>query len=169
MTAVGRARGPEKNYLSAMAYVVLTLAAVGLAIYGLVDCWSSSDEEVQVLPKPLWMALLLVPLAGGLLWVTVGRTPGGWTAGPGRRALAPDDDPEFLRSLDAPGDPAQDPRRSSEPGPGRGPDPERTGQGKGDRSETDPRPSDQDPGTSPDRGPSQRNGGDTGESGPVLP
>jgi hypothetical protein len=149
-----------------MAYVVLTLAAVGLAIYGLVDCWNSNDEEIRVLPKPLWMTLLLVPLAGGLLWVTFGRAPGGWSSAPGRRVLAPDDNPEFLRSLRKP------PRTgSAPPPPERGQDRDRTGQGDGEGAAPGPRPTDPDPseGTSSDSGPAPRNGGDTGDPGPKLP
>ncbi|MDQ1295839.1 MAG: hypothetical protein QG608_3726 [Actinomycetota bacterium] len=145
-----------------MAYVVLTLAAVGLAIYGLVDCWNSSDEEIRVLPKPLWMTLLLVPLAGGLLWITFGKAPGGWSGPPGRRALAPDDDPEFLRSLGTGSAPLP---------PERGQDRDRTGQGEGKGAAADPRPTDPDPsqGSSSDSGPTPRNGGDTGDPGPRLP
>ncbi|WP_129841187.1 PLD nuclease N-terminal domain-containing protein [Streptomyces sp. RFCAC02] len=84
-----------------MLRVLLFLVPLALAIYALVDCISSDDEDVRHLPKLLWIALIvLAPLLGALAWILVGRrrrTPSG-----GRGSVqwvAPDDNPEFLRSL----------------------------------------------------------------------
>jgi len=86
-----------------MGYVVLLLLSVGVTIYALVDCWRSSDDEVRGLPRPAWFLLILLigpmgfPPIGGALYLALGRPALFPRQG---RVLAPDDDPEFLRSLD---------------------------------------------------------------------
>lgn len=80
--------------------VLLTLITVGITIYAFIDCLRCTDEEVRNLPRPLWMLITLVPLVGGLAWLVSGRPAAGRPGGPPTRPLAPDDDPEFLRSLD---------------------------------------------------------------------
>ena len=80
--------------------VVLVLVVVGVTVYALVDCSRSDAQDVRLLPKPLWfLAVLLLPLVGGLLWLVAGRPLDGPKA-PAARPVAPDDDPEFLRRLD---------------------------------------------------------------------
>ena len=86
-----------------MARVILLLATVGVTIYALIDCWQREERTVRALPKALWFAVIaFLPLIGGLLWLTVGR--GRQIEGDGlqlpRNATAPDDDDDFLRSLD---------------------------------------------------------------------
>jgi len=87
-----------------MTYVVLLLVSVGVTIYALVDCWRSTDDEVRGLPRPAWIMLIIlvgplgVPAFGATAYLLFGRP----TALPGpRRVVAPDDDPDFLRQLDA--------------------------------------------------------------------
>ena len=85
-----------------MGQAIVGLITVGVMIYSLVDCWRSDDSEVRGLPRALWFLVILVPLVGGIAWLVYGapRGPGG-TAGRGvPRVVAPDDDPEFLRSLE---------------------------------------------------------------------
>ncbi len=84
------------------------LLLIGLVVYSVVDVLSSEKDERIGLPRWAWVVLLiLVPLVGSIVWIAVSRTqrgrpqPGG-TIG---RALAPapvapDDDPEFLWTLD---------------------------------------------------------------------
>ena len=90
---------------------ILLLIAVGVNIYALVDCWRSTPEEIRGLPKRSWLILMAVlfPLAlvvyiplGGLAYLVFGRrsVPGDPTSRPGPRVIAPDDDPDFLRSVD---------------------------------------------------------------------
>jgi hypothetical protein len=83
--------------------VVITLVTVGVAIYALVDCLRSRPGEIRGLPKVLWLvAIVVLPLAGAVAYLVLGRVTPPGTAGlrpPGRRVVAPDDDPEFLRSL----------------------------------------------------------------------
>lgn len=87
-----------------MAKVLLVLAAIGVTIYAGIDCLRSDDAEVRGLPKPLWLLVIVAaPLFGGLLYLLIGREPGPGAANPRRlRMVAPDDDPDFLRTLDAP-------------------------------------------------------------------
>ncbi|MFI7276367.1 PLD nuclease N-terminal domain-containing protein [Streptomyces sp. NPDC049879] len=85
-----------------MLRVLLFLVPLALAVYALVDCISSKDEEVRHLPKLVWIALIaLAWVIGPLAWILVGRKRG-TAAARGRggvRFVAPDDNPEFLRSL----------------------------------------------------------------------
>jgi Phospholipase_D-nuclease N-terminal len=93
---------------------VLPVAVLALYIYAMLDLMRSPSGEVRLLPKWLWViVVLLVPLAGPLMWLALGRPraqypPGGGDGGGGsggrgpgpRGPVAPDDDPEFLRRID---------------------------------------------------------------------
>jgi hypothetical protein len=85
-----------------MARVILVLAVIGVTIYAAIDCLRSDDAEIRGLPKPLWLLVIFaLPPFGGVLWILLGHQ-----ALPGRpptgrlRSMGPDDDPDFLRSLD---------------------------------------------------------------------
>jgi len=102
-----------------MVRVIAFLVVVGVALYAAIDCLRTPSREVQTLPKPLWLLLIVaVPVVGGVLWILAGRADSGPTR-PSRRPrmVAPDDDPDFLRSLDPPDRPK--PKSS----PGEGPEP----------------------------------------------
>ncbi|MDI3407567.1 PLD nuclease N-terminal domain-containing protein [Streptomyces cavernicola] len=87
-----------------MFRVLMILVPLALSIYAFIDCITTDEQEVRYIPKPLWAILvLLFPLVGSISWLIVGkdrtsqrRRPAG-----GRRGgwVAPDDNPEFLRSL----------------------------------------------------------------------
>lgn len=88
-----------------MLRVLMFLVPIALAIYALVDCISSKDEEIKHLPKLVWLLLIVFAwVIGPLAWIFVGRkralpgrTPG---RGPARGGwVAPDDNPDFLRSI----------------------------------------------------------------------
>lgn len=91
-----------------MLRVILVVAAVGVTVYAAIDCVRSPAGQVRGLPKPVWLALIAVTVTfgiGGVAYLIFGRpVPGGDSGppGPGRvyRGPAPDDDPDFLRSLD---------------------------------------------------------------------
>jgi|SRR5690606_4991308 len=100
------------------AAVLLSLASVLLAALALISCLSVEDKStIRGLPRFAWvLAILLLPLAGPAAWFLAGRPvrPGrsrfgwsvpGWSEPP--RPKAPDDDPDFLRSLgrSTPGEP----------------------------------------------------------------
>jgi len=80
-------------------WVVLAVAVVVFTIYAVVDCVLIERTRVRGLPKTVWVIVILFLLpAGGLLWFTIGRARRS-TAGRRFRDSAPDDDPEFLRTL----------------------------------------------------------------------
>ncbi|MDG4802502.1 PLD nuclease N-terminal domain-containing protein [Micromonospora sp. WMMD980] len=91
----------------ARLYVLLFLVQVVLAVCALISCLSAEDEQVKVLPRLVWvLVILFFPLVGSIAWFVAGRErPNGplGAAGsttPARRPVAPDDDPDFLSSLD---------------------------------------------------------------------
>ncbi|MFB9709891.1 PLD nuclease N-terminal domain-containing protein [Streptosporangium sandarakinum] len=88
---------------------LLALALLALWLYCLFDAITTPDEEARNLPKLLWVIIIvLVPLAGGVFWLLLGRPVGprsprvslpGDTPRP-QAPRGPDDDPDFLRDLD---------------------------------------------------------------------
>lgn len=88
-----------------MLRVLMILVPLALSIYAFIDCVTTDERHVRHMPKPLWAILvLLFPLVGSVSWLIVGkdrealatesgygRARGGW--------VAPDDNPEFLKSL----------------------------------------------------------------------
>jgi len=94
-------------------FIFLTFAAVLLTALALISVLSVEDKgRIRGLPRFAWVLLiLLVPLLGPIAYFLAGRPvptgrATGWslTGGTGRvtRPRAPDDDPEFLRSLGQP-------------------------------------------------------------------
>lgn len=85
-----------------MARVLFVLAAIGITVYAAIDCLRSDDDDIRSLPKPLWLLLIVaVPLVGGLIWIFFGHQAAPGNQPPRRlRSLGPDDDPDFLRTLD---------------------------------------------------------------------
>ncbi|QDW62504.1 PLD nuclease N-terminal domain-containing protein [Oerskovia sp. KBS0722] len=100
-----------------MSRVLLTLLAVGLAVYALSDCATSDENDRSGIPKGLWIVMIIfLPFVGPLAWIIVSRTqrarhattggaptPGRARPGARRRPaapLAPDDDPDFLWKLE---------------------------------------------------------------------
>ncbi|WP_151479614.1 PLD nuclease N-terminal domain-containing protein [Streptomyces albicerus] len=86
-----------------MLRVLMILVPLALSIYAFIDCITTDEKEIRYIPKPLWAILvLLFPLVGSISWLIVGRarTPRGASPS-GRRGgwVAPDDNPEFLKSL----------------------------------------------------------------------
>ena len=80
--------------------VIVVLVLIGVTVYALVDCLRTDGPDLRVLPKPVWLLLIvLLPIGGGVLYLALGRATEDPT-GPVARPLAPDDDPDFLRRLD---------------------------------------------------------------------
>jgi|SRR4051794_29652191 hypothetical protein len=108
-----------------MAQALFVLAAIGVTIYAVVDCFRSDDAEIRGMPKPLWLlVILLLPPVGGALWLILGRQSTFGTHNRRLRTIGPDDDPDFLRSL-APPRPRprdKDRRRTEGRGEGKGKD-----------------------------------------------
>ncbi|WP_431942210.1 PLD nuclease N-terminal domain-containing protein [Micromonospora marina] len=89
--------------------VLLFLVQIVLAVFALISCLSADKEKVRALPRTIWVLIILFfPLVGSIAWFLVGRERPAGTAGATgtarpaapARPLAPDDDPEFLASLD---------------------------------------------------------------------
>lgn len=91
------------------------------SLWALVECVQTPSAAVRLLPKPVWVLVIIVlPLVGTVAWFVLGR-PGGYAAdttqqqrweddarrrgyktdgrGAQKRPKGPDDDPDFLRSL----------------------------------------------------------------------
>jgi hypothetical protein len=99
----------------ARIYVLIFLLGLVLAVFALISCLSAEDGEVRALPRWAWVVIILLfPLLGSIAYFGAGRPlktarrPGAWRPGSGfpaaerpKRPIAPDDDPEFLRQLDA--------------------------------------------------------------------
>ncbi|TDC38601.1 PLDc_N domain-containing protein [Micromonospora sp. 15K316] len=91
-------------------YVLLFVAQIVLAVCALISCLSAEEGEIRALPRIGWaLIILFFPLVGSIAWFLAGRErkPGAPTGEATRRAptrdrpkpLAPDDDPEFLKSI----------------------------------------------------------------------
>jgi hypothetical protein len=101
-----------------MLKVLLYATPLILAIYAMVDLVQTKDEDVQGLPKLVWVLVILFGwVVGPIAWLIAGRRgrglpglpprPAGPDNGPGR-PTAPDDDPDFLRGLNRPRPPKRD-------------------------------------------------------------
>ena len=86
-----------------MLRVIAILVLIALYISFIIDVVRTPRSQARSLPKALWLAIVvLLPIVGGLLWWVFGRTRRAGGGRWGRRApVAPDDDPRFLRQLDA--------------------------------------------------------------------
>ncbi|MCX3061283.1 PLD nuclease N-terminal domain-containing protein [Streptomyces beihaiensis] len=88
------------------------LLVLGLWIYAFIDCLNTPEEEVRGLPRVVWVLIILFfgeVLVGPIAWLVAGKhrtvpaggsTPSEWHRTHRSAAyVAPDDNPEFLRSL----------------------------------------------------------------------
>jgi hypothetical protein len=84
-----------------MGKALLIVIPLVLLVYAFFDLYATPRYNVLHLPKAAWFAIVLVPIAGPLLWLFAGssRTPQPPTQRGGHGAVGPDDDPDFLRGL----------------------------------------------------------------------
>ncbi|AXK33074.1 PLDc_N domain-containing protein [Streptomyces armeniacus] len=82
------------------------LLVLAVWIYAFIDCLNTPEKEVRKLPKVAWVIIVLLfgqVLLGPIAWFAVGRprknAPYGATRPQERRWVAPDDNPEFLKSI----------------------------------------------------------------------
>jgi len=78
--------------------IIFVLLAVIVYVISIVDCALQPPTRHRGVSKPAWILIVvLLPVVGGLLWFIIGRgrANSGGRSGP----RAPDDDPDFLRSL----------------------------------------------------------------------
>ncbi|HWS36007.1 MAG TPA: PLD nuclease N-terminal domain-containing protein [Actinoplanes sp.] len=84
-----------------MVRLFIFLAAVALVLLILALISSLSAERARNMPRFAWVLLiLLAPIVGPIAWFLVGR-PISRTHRTTRRPMSPDDDPDFLRSMDS--------------------------------------------------------------------
>lgn len=82
------------------------VVVIVLYVYCWIEVWQSDPRQVRQLSRGAWALFVAIPLFGAVAWLTVGR-PNGTEAPPTAprarsRTVAPDDDPDFLRSLRPP-------------------------------------------------------------------
>ena len=87
------------------------LLVLALWIYAFIDCLNTPEEQVRGLPKVVWVIIILLfgeVLVGPIAWLVAGKqrvapvggsTPSEWHRGTAAQWVAPDDNPEFLKSL----------------------------------------------------------------------
>ncbi|MFG2984041.1 PLD nuclease N-terminal domain-containing protein [Streptomyces sp. NPDC048258] len=78
------------------------LLILALTIYTFIDCLNTPEEEVKHLPKVVWVIIILLfSIVGPVVWLAAGKKRAAVGGGRARRAqwVAPDDNPEFLKSL----------------------------------------------------------------------
>ena len=90
------------------AILIIGGGALLLAIwvYAILDAAQAESQKVRTLPKGFWVAVtILFPLVGSALWFWLGRPRkdrfGSFGAPLEKPPVAPDDDPEYLRFLEA--------------------------------------------------------------------
>lgn len=84
-----------------MLRALVYLLPLALTIYAFIDCLNTPEAEVKHLPKVGWVfIILLFWVVGPIVWLAAGkvRVP---ATGSSRRGgwVAPDDNPDFLKSL----------------------------------------------------------------------
>ncbi|MGW1751583.1 PLD nuclease N-terminal domain-containing protein [Streptomyces sp. NPDC002092] len=88
------------------------LLVLALWIYAFIDCLNTPEEQVCALPKVVWVIIILLfgeVLVGPIAWLVAGKyrgpvpaggsTPAEWHRNHRAQFVAPDDNPEFLKSL----------------------------------------------------------------------
>jgi hypothetical protein len=86
--------------------ILIALADLAILVVALIDCLST-EGQIRVLPRAVWVfVILLFPPFGPLAWFVAGRPlrvvePVAAPLPETPRAVAPDDDPEFLRQVDS--------------------------------------------------------------------
>jgi hypothetical protein len=91
-----------------MLRLLMFVVPLALSVYAFIDCISTDEQDIRHMPKPLWAILvLLFPLVGSISWLIAGKkralAADGWSgvrANRSRQWVAPDDNPDFLKSLD---------------------------------------------------------------------
>ncbi|WP_103531511.1 PLD nuclease N-terminal domain-containing protein [Streptomyces sp. SM11] len=89
---------------------LMFIVPLALTIYAFIDCLNTSEEDTKHLPKIAWVfIILLFWIAGPIVWLVAGKArhgaaagggaPSSWQRGRRTQWVAPDDNPDFLKSL----------------------------------------------------------------------
>ena len=87
-----------------MLRVVVPILLLVVFVYGLIDLIRTDARQTRGISKPAWIVVQIVlPLIGAALWFLIGRPRGSAAASPAAYShpTSPDDDPDFLRNLEA--------------------------------------------------------------------
>ncbi|MEI2278491.1 PLD nuclease N-terminal domain-containing protein [Paenarthrobacter ilicis] len=86
-----------------MPRVIGVVVVLVIFVYALVDVIRTDGRLTRGISKPAWIIVMIIlPLLGAILWFIFGRPYNKPQTAPARRQpVAPDDDPEFLRNLEA--------------------------------------------------------------------
>jgi hypothetical protein len=116
------------------------LISLALSVYALFSCIQTPDKDVPHLPKLVWIVLIVfVPFVGPIVWLLMLRTQSGQRDAvvrppkPTARPVAPDDDPDFLASLER----YRDPRTTIKPPDKPKPEPADESESKPEAQDTD--------------------------------
>ena len=119
------------------------LISLVLSVYALFSCIQTPDEDVPYLPKLVWIVLIVfVPFVGPIVWLLMLRMQLGRSdrevrpPKPTARPVAPDDDPDFLKSLDR----YRDPRTTAKPPQDEKPPQDKTPPEPGAEPDSKPKP-----------------------------
>ncbi|MEU5416274.1 PLD nuclease N-terminal domain-containing protein [Streptomyces clavifer] len=91
-----------------MLRALMYLLPLALTIYAFIDCLNTPEDEAKHLPKVAWVfIILLFWIVGPIVWLAAGRkrassggrAPSEWHRGRRSTWVAPDDNPDFLKSL----------------------------------------------------------------------
>ncbi|WP_137234251.1 PLD nuclease N-terminal domain-containing protein [Streptomyces sp. BPSDS2] len=85
------------------------IVPLALTIYAFIDCLNTSEEDTKHLPKIAWVfIILLFWIVGPVVWLITGKVrhttaegagPSSWQRNRRQQWVAPDDNPDFLKSL----------------------------------------------------------------------
>ncbi|MEU1438666.1 PLD nuclease N-terminal domain-containing protein [Streptomyces sp. NPDC005786] len=82
-----------------MLRALIFLLPLALTIYAFIDCLNTPEDEAKHLPKVAWVfIILLFWIVGPIVWLAAGKVRQG-PAGRRQGWVAPDDNPDFLKSL----------------------------------------------------------------------
>lgn len=83
-----------------MARILIPLAFIAFAFWvvSIVDCAMQPEARHRGASKRIWILITLVPVIGGILWWTIGRSRPSQMQAAAPSAPAPDDDPRFSAS-----------------------------------------------------------------------
>lgn len=74
--------------------ILAVVLAIAFTLYSLVDAAMTDPQRARGVPKPMWVVIcVLLPVVGGILWLSVGKGDGRKAAV--RREVHPDDDPRY--------------------------------------------------------------------------
>ncbi|MFI5807880.1 PLD nuclease N-terminal domain-containing protein [Streptomyces sp. NPDC051561] len=92
-----------------MLRALMFILPLALTIYAFIDCLNTPEDEAKHLPKVAWVfIILLFWIVGPIVWLAAGkdrrppeggRTPSEWHRNKRNQWVAPDDNPDFLKSI----------------------------------------------------------------------